>query len=202
MLFRSLTEHTIITVSREYGSGGRYVARLIADKLGIKFYDKDFVIKLAKETGLSEEYIEENEQKRTFGANLDNVVAGELSSSDELFIKESELIKKIAQKESAVIVGRCSDFILKDMDNVIKVFIYSNEENKVKRAIAFYGLDEENAKKEIKRIDKQRANHYKHYTGKEWKDSENYDICINSDTFGVEKSAEIICDMLKSKTRV
>ena len=197
-----LTEHTIITVSREYGSGGRYVARLIADKLGIKFYDKDFVIKLAKETGLSEEYIEENEQKRTFGANLDNVVAGELSSSDELFIKESELIKKIAQKESAVIVGRCSDFILKDMDNVIKVFIYSNEENKVKRAIEFYGLDEENAKKEIKRIDKQRANHYKHYTGKEWKDSDNYDICINSDTFGVEKSAEIICDMLKSKTRV
>ncbi len=197
-----LTEHTIITVSREYGSGGRYVARLIADKLGIKFYDKDFVVKLAKETGLSEEYIEENEQKRTFGANLDNVVAGELSSSDELFIKESELIKEIAQKESAVIVGRCSDFILKDMDNVIKVFIYSNEENKVKRAIAFYGLDEENAKKEIKRIDKQRANHYKHYTGKEWKDSENYDICINSDTFGVEKSAEIICDMLKSKTRV
>jgi len=197
-----LTEHTIITVSREYGSGGRYVARLIADKLGIKFYDKDFVVKLAKETGLSEEYIEENEQKRTFGANLDNVVAGELSSSDELFIKESELIKEIAQKESAVIVGRCSDFILKDMDNVIKVFIYSNEENKVKRAIAFYGLDEENAKKEIKRIDKQRANHYKHYTGKEWEDSENYDICINSDTFGVEKSAEIICDMLKSKTRV
>lgn len=197
-----LTEHTIITVSREYGSGGRYVARLIADKLGIKFYDKDFVVKLAKETGLSEEYIEENEQKRTFGANLDNVVAGELSSSDELFIKESELIKKIAQKESAVIVGRCSDFILKDMDNVIKVFIYSNEENKVKRAIEFYGLDEENAKKEIKRIDKQRANHYKHYTGKEWKDSDNYDICINSDTFGVEKSAEIICDMLKSKTRV
>ena len=197
-----LTEHTIITVSREYGSGGRYVARLIADKLGIKFYDKDFVVKLAKETGLSEEYIEENEQKRTFGANLDNVVAGELSSSDELFIKESELIKEIAQKESAVIVGRCSDFILKDMDNVIKVFIYSNEENKVKRAIEFYGLDEENAKKEIKRIDKQRANHYKHYTGKEWKDSDNYDICINSDTFGVEKSAEIICDMLKSKTRV
>jgi len=197
-----LTEHTIITVSREYGSGGRYVARLIADKLGIKFYDKDFVIKLAKETGLSEEYIEENEQKRTFGANLDNVVAGELSSSDELFIKESELIKEIAQKESAVIVGRCSDFILKDMDNVIKVFIYSNEENKVKRAIEFYGLDEENARKEIKRIDKQRANNYKHYTGKEWKDSDNYDICINSDTFGVEKSAEIICDMLKSKTRV
>jgi len=88
------------------------------------------------------------------------------------------------------------------MDNVIKVFIYSNEENKVKRAIEFYGLDEENARKEIKRIDKQRANHYKHYTGKEWKDSDNYDICINSDTFGVEKSAEIICDMLKSKTRV
>lgn len=197
-----LKEHTIITVSREYGSGGRYVARLLADKLGIKFYDKDFVIKLAKETGLSQEYIEENEQKRTIGASLDTVMAGELSNADELFVKESELIKEIAQKESAVIVGRCADFILKDMENVIKVFIYSSDEGKIKRAIEFYGLDEENAKKEIKRIDKQRANHYKHYTGNEWKNTENYDICINSDTFGVEKSAEIICDMLKSKIRV
>ena len=129
-------------------------------------------------------------------------MAGELSNADELFVKESELIKEIAQKESAVIVGRCADFILKDMENVIKVFIYSSDEGKIKRAIEFYGLDEENAKKEIKRIDKQRANHYKHYTGKEWKASENYDICINSDTFGVEKSADIICDMLKSKIRV
>ena len=197
-----LSEHIVITVSREYGSGGRYVARLVADKLGIKFYDKEFIQKLSEETGLSQEYIEENEQKRTASASLDNVVYNGLSNTDELFIKESELVKEVAGKESCVIVGRCANFILKDYENVLKVFIYSSEEDKIKRATEIYELEPEKAKKEIKRIDKQRANHYKYYTGKEWKDYTNYDICINSDIFGVEKSAEIICDMLKSKTRV
>ena len=197
-----LIEHMVITVSREYGSGGRYVARLVADKLGIKFYDKDFIRKLAEETGLSEEFIEENEQKRSALANLDNVVYNGLSNTDELFVKESELVKEVAQNESCVIVGRCSDFILKDMPNVLKVFVYSDDESKIKRATKIYGLSKEKAKKEIKRIDKLRSNHYKYYTGKEWKDNTNYDICINSDKFGVEQSAEIICDMLKSKIKV
>ena len=197
-----LNEKVVITVSREYGSGGRYVARLVADKLGIKFYDKELIIKLSKQTGLSEEYIEENEQKRTMIDSLDNVMYNGLSGADELFVKQSEIIKELADKESCVIVGRCADFILKENSNIVKVFIYSNEADKIKRATEIYGFDKEKAKKEIKRIDKLRANHYKHYTGNEWKEYVNYDICINSDKFGVEKSAEIICDMLKSKIKV
>lgn len=189
----------VVTVSREYGSGGRYVAKLLSEKLGVKFYDKEIVTKLAEETGLSEEYIEENEQKRGILSTLENDQVTGLSSKDELFIKETELIKKLARKHSCVIVGRCADFILKNNRNVVKVFVYSDMEDKIKRATKFYGLNKEKAEKEIKNIDKQRANHYKYYTEREWKEYSNYDICINSDTFGVEKSADIIYDMIQNR---
>lgn len=188
----------VVTVSREYGSGGRYVAKLLAEKLGVKFYDKEIVKKLAEETGLSEEYIEENEQKRGILANLENDQVTGLSNKDEIFIKETELIRKLARKDSCVIVGRCADFILKNNRNVVKVFVYSNMEDKIKRATKFYGLDKEKAEKEIRNIDKQRANHYKYYTEREWKEYSNYDICINSDTLGVEKSADIIYNMIQN----
>lgn len=194
-----LNQQIVITVSREYGSGGRYVGRLIADKLGIKFYDKEFITKLAIETGLSEEYIENAEQKREKLEGLNSGYSVGINTADELFIKESELIKKIANEGSCVIIGRCSDFILKDRDNVVKVFIYSNMENKIKRAIDIYGIQKNKAEKEIKRIDKLRANHYKYYTEREWKDYSNYDICLNSDVLGVEKTADFVCDIVKEK---
>ena len=201
-LKNNLDKHIVITISREYGSGGRYVGKLLADKLGIKLYDKEFIIKLAEETGLSKEYIECNEQKRETLASLNNGYYSGLNNSDELFIKESELIKKIATEESCIIIGRCADFILKDKENVLKVFIYSDMENKIKRATEFYGLEKIKAEKEIKRIDKLRANHYKYYTEKEWNSHSNYDICINSDTLGVEKSAELIYNMILEKCNV
>ena len=192
--------HIIITISREYGSGGRYLGRLIADKLGIKFYDKEFVEKLAQTTGFSESYIEKNEQKRGNLENFNNGYYVGLNNSDELFLKESELIKKLADKESCVIIGRCSDFILKDRKDIIKIFVSSKIENKINRVTKFYGLDKNNAEKEITRIDKLRENHYKYYTERDWKDPDNYDICINSDVFGIDKSAEIICDIVMKKS--
>jgi len=194
-----LNKKIVITISREYGSGGRYIGRLIADKLGIKLYDKDFIEKLAKDTGFSEEYIESNEQKRNVLDVFNSGYYAGLNNSDELFIKEAELIKEVSNEESCVIIGRCADFILKDKENVFKVFVYSNTENKIKRVTKIYGLNEEKAKKEIKRIDKLRANHYKYYTEREWKDNSNYDICINSDTLGVEKSADLICEIIEKK---
>ena len=120
-----------------------------------------------------------------------------LSNADELFIQESNVIKEIASKESCVIVGRCANFILKDNKDVTSVFIYSNLEDKIARAIKYYNLDEKNAKREINKIDKLRASHYKYYTNNEWKDFSNYDICINSDKNGVENTAEIIAQIVK-----
>ena len=197
-----LEKHIVITVSREYGSGGRYVGRLIADKLGIKFYDKDFITKLANQTGLSEEYIESNEEKRDFLSTLNNGYYFGINDADNLFLKESELIKQIADKESCVIIGRCSDFILKDKENVIKIFVYSNMEDKIKRDTEFYKLDRENAEKEINKINKLRENHYNYYTDRQWKETSNYDICINSDTLGVEKTADLLCDIIKQKEEI
>lgn len=195
-----LKKNIVITVSREYGSGGRYVGRLVADILGIKFYDKDIITKLAEETGLTEEYIENNEESKELLDALNNGYSG-MPNADELFIKESELIKKLAEEDSCVIIGRCADFILKDKENVLKIFIYSDMEGKIARAKEYYGLDTEKAKKEIKRINKLRANHYKYYTDRVWDEHLNYDLSINSDCLGVERTAEIICSLVKEKEK-
>ena len=188
----------VITIAREYGSGGRYIGKLVAEKLGIKLYDKEFIEELSDKTGLTDEYIEANEQKRSLLDNLNNAYYGGFNNSDELFIKESEFIKKIAKNNSCVIVGRCADYILKDKKNVIKVFIYNSLENKIKRAKKYYGM-KDNCKKEINKINKLRENHYNHYTDREWKDPANYDICLNSDEVGIEKSVDIICKMASEK---
>lgn len=185
----------IITISREYGSGGRYIGKLVAEKLGIKLYDNEFVLKMAEDTGLSAKYIEDNEQKRNALDSFNNGYYYGLNNSDELFIKESELIKEIANKESCVIIGRCADFILKDRDNVLKIFVSSSMDDKIKRATSFYGLNKSKAEKEINRINKLRANHYKYYTEKEWNNPSNYDICINSDAIGIEEAVELISNL-------
>ena len=196
-----LKKNIVITVSREYGSGGRYVGRLVADILGIKFYDKDIITKLAEETGLTEEYIENNEESKELLDALNNGYYSGIPNADELFIKESELIKKLAEEDSCVIIGRCADFVLKDKENVLKIFIYSDMEGKIARAKEYYGLDTEKAKKEIKRINKLRANHYKYYTDRVWDEHLNYDLSINSDCLGVERTAEIICSLVKEKEK-
>ena len=190
----------VITIAREYGSGGRYIGKLVAEKLGIKLYDKNIIEKMSEETGLSKEYIKDNEQKRTVFDSFNNGYYAGLNNSDELFIQESNLIKDLADKESCVIVGRCADFILKDKKNVLKIFVSSSMENKVKRATEFYHIDKKNAEKEITRINKLRANHYEYYTERGWETSSNYDICVNSDSIGIDNVVDLICSIVeKSK---
>lgn len=177
----------IVTIAREYGSGGRYVGKILAEKLGINFYDKDLIELISKESGLSKEFIEENEQKHKNIANNPDY-----NIDDKLFIEESKVIKEVANKESCVIIGRCADYVLREEKNVVKVFLYSDEKQKIERAVKYYGIDEKNALKEIRQRNKERANHYKYYTNREWKDYNNYDLCINVDTLGVEKTADLI----------
>lgn len=190
-----LKESIVISISREYGSGGRYIGRLVADKLGIKFYDKELIELVSKESGISEEYIESNEQKRKWGSNLNSTY----NEDDKLFIAESKAINEIANKESCVIMGRCSDYILKDRKNLVKIFICNNEEGKIKRAEKYYGLKEKDAKNIIDKENKLRAKHYKYYTNQEWGKTENYDFVFNSDYLGVEETAEIIKDIITRK---
>ena len=146
-----------------------------------------------------QQYIENNEQKRGILDALNSGCYYNLTNADELFVQESELINDLAKNESCVIIGRCSDFILKDNKDVINIFVYSTMENKIERAVERYNLSKKEAEKEIKNIDKLRSNHYKHYTGKVWGENKNYDLCINSDTFGVEKAADMICEIAMKK---
>lgn len=184
----------IITINREYGSGGRYVGTLLAKRLGVKLYDKDLIMMVSNESGLSASYIEENEQniQDKLLANFNSQYYNNLTNDDNLFIAESNAIKEIAKKGACIIIGRCADYVLKDEKNVFKIFLYSDDENKVKRAVKYYGLEEKSALKEINKINKARQNHYNHYTGGEWKDLDYYDFSINVDKFGVEKTAEMI----------
>lgn len=182
----------VITIGREYGSGGRYVGKLLSDLLEIPLYDKEMIYLTSKESGLSTKYIEKNEQKK---GNIGGIF---YSNDDELFIAESKVIKKLAS-DSCIIVGRCADYILKDEKDIFKVFLYSSEEDKIKRAIEYYGLDEKNASKQIKKVNQERAKHYKYYTNRDWKDFSNYHLVLNVDTFGVEKTAEIIKEAVEKK---
>lgn len=183
-------KHIVITISREYGSGGRFVGKLVSKKLGIPFYDKELISLSAKESGLSEQYIEEIDQKKKSATYINN-------NDDRLFIAEKEVINNLAKK-SCVIVGRCADYILKDNKDTVKIFLYSDSKSKEKRAIKYYGLNEKNALKEIEKINKERAKHYKFYTDREWRDFDNYDFAFNVDKYGVEKTADNIVEIIKS----
>ena len=194
----------IITINREYGSGGRYVGKLLAEKLGIKLYDKDLIMMVSNESGLSASYIEEKEQSITdkLLSNFNSQYYNNLTNDDNLFIAETNAIKEIAKKGSCVIVGRCADYILKEQENVFKIFLYSDDEGKVKRAVNYYGLGQKNAIKEINKINKARENHYNHYTGRVWKDLDNYDFSINVDKFGIEETVKTIEKMVIERGNV
>ena len=178
-----LNKNIVITISREYGSGGRYVGKLLADKLGIRFYDKNVIALASLESGLDSEYIKENEQTKNSKIFYSN--------DDRIFVAEEKVIKKIS-KESCVIIGRCSDYILRDKKNVIRIFLYNDIESKIKRAVKYYGLDKEKAEKEINKINKARAKHYKYYTNQEWKNPSNYDIALNTSRYSIEECVDII----------
>lgn len=168
--------------------------------MGIKLYDKNLIKMVSNESGLSASYIEEKEQniKDTLLANFNSQYYNNLTNDDNLFIAESNAIKEIAEKGSCVIIGRCADYILKDYDNVVTVFLYSDDEDKVKRAVKYYGLEEKNALKEINKINKAREKHYNYYTGQKWKDLSHYDISLNVDNLGIEKTVETIEQMVRN----
>lgn len=190
----------VITIAREYGSGGRYVGKLLAEKLGIELYDKELIQLVANKSGFATEYIEDNEQNihGNLLSSFNTQYGNNLSNDDNLFIAESKVITEAAEKGSCVIVGRCADFILRDKENVISIFLYSSNENKVKRAVKYYGLDEKKALSEINKINKTREKHYNYYTQNNWRDVNNYDMAINVDRYGIEKTVQILVELAKN----
>ena len=206
----------IITISREFGSGGRVIGQIVARELNYDFYDKEIIDLSAKESGLSADFIAKNEQNISSGW-LYNLLLGTsyagvqmgahghahsaqpaaLPLADQVFNAQRKTILSLAKKGSCVIVGRCADYVLSTSDQInqdalLDVFIYADLDDKVKRAVECYDVPEKDAKKVIQQLNKRRANHYNTFTEQVWGNRENYDLLVNSSVLGLEETARLI----------
>ena len=200
----------IITISREYGSGGRYVGEMLAEQLNIPFYDKEIIHMVSERSGLSEGFIEKSDENlpNTFLHNLkysayssyDSISFYETPVTDKVFLAQSAVIKDLASQGSCVIVGRCADYILRDVPGVVSVFIRGDLDDRVDRAVKHYNLPPEKAADKIRKIDKNRTNYYKYYTNRQWGSILNTDLAINTSFTGVNGAVKIIKTMLLDKS--
>lgn len=193
----------VITIGREYGSGGRFIAKKLADDLGIKFYDNELLAKAAVESGLSNQVIESYDEKKDgfFSGVVPSTFSVDLSIGQKVFLSQFEAIKKIADSESAVIVGRCADYVLSDRNNVVNVFITAPFADRVERAIELYGVDEKKAETTISKMDKKRASYYNFYSDKRWGKADSYDLCVSS-SVGIDETVDIIKAFVAKKLKI
>ena len=200
-----MSKPLIITIGREYGSGGHEIGEKVASRLGIPCYDKKLIQMAAEKSGLSDEFIEQHEQRsnNAFFASLAASASystgffspQHLPLSESIFIAEAQTIREIADRESAVIVGRCADYVLAGRENTINLFIFAPEGDRVKRIMRLYQLSEADAMKRIATSDKERGNHDFRYTDHKWGRAQNYDLSINSSLMGIDKTVEMIVDL-------
>ncbi len=193
----------IITVGRQYGSGGRYVARLLAEKMGIPFYDKELLVEASHDSGICTEVLEEYDEKNTrnllFSLISGNQVRGDMGSmymdmplNHRIFLAQFDTIRRIADQGPCVIVGRCADYVLRDYENVVNVFIKASKEDRIARIVNYYGADPLKAEEILKKADKQRASYYNYYATGTWGDVNNYHLCVDTGALGIEGAVEVI----------
>ena len=190
----------IITISREFGSGGRFIGEEVAKKLGIAYYDKNIINEIAEKSGLSPEYIQENAElspkKGLFAyAFAGRDVTGK-SVEDLVYEAQRKVILELAEKESCVIIGRNADYILKDRDDVLNVFIYGDTPEKIQRITRLYNVEEQKAVKMMVDIDKRRMANYNFYTNQKWGKADNYTLCLNSSKLGYDRCEKIIMECI------
>lgn len=196
-------EHLVITIARQYGSGGRTVGHMIANDLGIPCYDREILRMASDESGISEQLFEQADErlKNSFFRGSKNVYKGDLISPDSdqfvsdknLFNYMAKVTRDLAQTRSCVIIGRCADYVLRDLPDVTRIYVYADEEFCLERSKEVLGMmEEKEVRKYIEKTDKYRGDYYKYYTGKEWNDARNYDLCLNSGVLGFAKTVEEI----------
>ena len=195
--------NTFITIGRQFGSAGREIGQKVAAYFDIPCYDKELLSRAAKESGYCEEMIETHDERPTnsflynlvmdtysFGYNASSFM--DMPISHKIFLAQFDTIKKMASEGPCVMVGRCADYALSDYDNCINLFIYGNEDKKVKRIMEKYNLTEAKAKDMIVKKDKQRQSYYNYYSSKKWGRADSYDLCINSSLLGIEGTVKLI----------
>ncbi|RGH37051.1 cytidylate kinase-like family protein [Firmicutes bacterium AM41-5BH] len=194
-------QRRIITISREFGSGGRFIGEKVAKKLGIAYYDKNIISQIAEESGLSSEYIQESAELSPKKGLFAYAFAGRditgKSIEDIVYEAQRKVILELAEKESCVIVGRNADFILQDRDDVLNVFIHGNMPEKTQRISRLYNVSEQEAVKMMADVDKRRMINYNFYTEQRWGKASNYTLCLNSSQLGYERCEEIIMECVE-----
>ena len=199
--------HCIVTIAREFGSGGHLLGEMLARDLGIKLYDKEFIRMAAQRSGIDEAYIAKNEQSiPSFWLKCITADGSEtprerrLSPDDALFVAESSIVRELAEREPCVIVGRLADFILHDSPQVLKVFCHTDRQDALRRCTAQYGIPAEKAEAEISRINRNRIAHYEYYTGAKWGDPHHYDLTVNTGSIGLETACRMVEALYRQKT--
>lgn len=193
----------IITISREFGSGGRTIGKELAEKLGIPCYDQELIDKVAKESGFVKEYIAEKGEYAPHSGWLANAFSersfhGSLSNQDYIWSIQRKVISELAGKEACIIVGRCADYILKENPRCLRVFIHADMEKRAERIVERYGEKEDSPMKRLKDKDKRRSTYYRFYTDMEWGAVQNYHITLDSGVLGIDKCVEILADLYSS----
>lgn len=198
----------LVTISREYGSGGRLIGALVADKMGIPFYDKEIIDMAVEKSGLSREIIETAELRAknsitySFASAMtigEGFAADTISINEKLFLAQSDVIRQIGETDEGVIIGRCADYVLRDLYGVTNIFIYGNLEDRIERCIHSYGDDPDKVRRKIKDYDKARANYYNYHTSRKWGHHMNYNLAMNSSYISDEKAADIIVDFMRMR---
>ncbi len=190
-----MSDQIIITIGRKYGSGGRAVGKLLAEKLQIPFYDKELIYEAAKESGIDQEIIEENDEKNenlflSYFVSADYPT--EMPLNNKIFLAQFDAIKNLADRGSCVIVGRCADYVLRQYPNCINVFITAKLDDRIRMIKKEFNCSDKEAKEKIIKTEKNRTNYYEFYTGQKWDSVDNYHLCIDTSAVGVEGAAQTI----------
>lgn len=194
----------IITISRAFGSGGHSIGKEVAQRLGIPFYDKELVEAVAKQSGFHADFIEEaGEYAPVSSSFLFSIAVSPnplstmhtMSMADQLFVYQTNVIRNLAEKGPCVIVGRCADYILREREDALHVFIHADMDYRAKRIVRVYGETKQSPEKRLTDKDNKRKVYYKHYTNRNWGDAQNYHLCLNSGMIGPEKCVDIIVDV-------
>lgn len=201
---------TIITIGREYGSGGKEVSKKLSEKLGIPFYDDEFSESVAEAVNAHPDVVKKVDERATNSLlytlvsggglrGISDVIQYEMHINDKVFVGQSNFIKETANKGPCIFLGRCADYVLDGADNLLRVFLYADMDSKIKRISSLYDLDAKKAKDEIIKVEKQRKTHYNYYTDREWDDISTYDLCINVGLLGVDNTVDLIIDCVNKR---
>lgn len=200
----------IITIGRQFGSGGRSIGQKLAEKLNINFYDKELISIAAKESGTDPEIFKDVDEKAAnsllyslstgmYGFGSGFSAMGDLPVNDKLYLLQHKIIRQIAENESCVIVGRCADYVLRDNPDCVNIFFHADMAFRKEQSVKKHGIEEAKAEHIINKTDKSRANYYSFYSGQKWGMAENYDLCINSSKLSEEKIVDLIIEYIKAR---